>query len=127
MIGQMFDIAKSFLQFILVTKDIEKEKKQKISETLLEISQILDDTADKLLKDEYPHNNCVVMERLSTNLLDIVKDYLPENISYESAHKVLLEASHLEKHYANRKDEITIPTIQKAAGEFKALSIMSKL
>jgi len=123
----MFDIAKSFLQFILVTKDIEKEKKQKISETLLEISLILDDTADKLLKDEYPHNNCVVMERLSTSLLDIVKDYLPENISYESAHKVLLEASHLEKHYANRKDEITIPTIQKAAGEFKALSIMSKL
>jgi hypothetical protein len=126
-ISQIFDVAKTFLQFILINKDIQKEKKERISETLLEISLILDDTAEKLLKDEYPHNNCVVMERLSTNLLDIVKEYLPENISYDSAHKVLIEASQLERHYANRKDDITIPTIQKAAGEFKTLSIISKL
>lgn len=127
MIAQAFEIAKSFLQFILVTKDIEKEKKEKISEVLLEISLLLDDTADKLSKDEYPHNNCSVMERLSTDLLNSVKEYLPENISYDSAHKLLLEASQLEKHFTNRQDGITIPTIQKAAGEFKALSIISKL
>ena len=127
MITQVFDIAKSFLQFILISGNLEKEKKEKISETLLEISTVLDDTADKLSIDEYPHNNCIVMERLSTNLLDTLKDHLPENISYDNALKVLVEASNLEKHYATRKDENTIPTIRKAAGEFKALSLMSKL
>jgi hypothetical protein len=126
MITAMFDIAKNVLQFILVNNEIKKEKKEKISETLLEISNILDDTAEKLSKDEYPHNNCALMEKLSTDLLEHLKEYLPENIS-EGAQKVLLEAAQVEKHYANRKDEITIPTIRKAAGEFKALSILSKL
>ena len=127
MISILFDTINSFLKFIVISKDIEKEKKEKISEFLLEISHILNDTAEKLLKDEYPHNNCVVMEKLSTDLLDTIREHLPENISYGAAHKLLLDASHLEKHYANRKDEITIPTIQKAAGEFKALSMISKL
>jgi endo-alpha-1,4-polygalactosaminidase (GH114 family) len=127
MISILFDTVNSFLKFIAINKDIEKEKKEKMSEFLLEISNVLNDTAEKLLKDEYPHNNCAVMEKLSTDLLDTIREHLPENISYDSAHKLLLDASHLEKHYANRKDEITIPTIQKAAGEFKALSMISKL
>jgi hypothetical protein len=127
MISILFDTVNSFLKFIAINKDIEKEKKEKMSEFLLEISNVLNDTAEKLLKDEYPHNNCAVMEKLSTDLLDTIREHLPENISYDSAHKLLLDASHLEKHYANRKDEITIPTIQKAAGEFKVLSMISKL
>ena len=63
----MFDIAKNVLQFILVNNEIKKEKKEKISETLVEISNILDYTAEKLSKDEYPHNNCALMEKLSTD------------------------------------------------------------
>jgi len=120
MISEILDICKSIIDFTLRNSEIKEQEKEKISKLLLEISEILNDTADKLSKDEYPHNNCVVMERLSTELHGNLLEYLPKkdiNVLRDS----LIEASQIEKQFALRKEKDTIPSIERAAGEFKAM------
>lgn len=125
MISEIIDICKSIIDYTLRHNDIKEKQKEKISTLLLEISEILNDTAGKLLKDEYPHDNCAVMSRLSTELHSILLEYLPKkdiNVLRDS----LIEASQVEKQFALRKDPYVIPSIERAAGEFKAMSLLLK-
>ena len=126
MISEIIDVCKSIIDYTLRHNDIKEQNKEKISQLLLEISEILDDTAEKLSNDDYPHNNCVVMERLSSELHSNLLEYLPKkdiNVLRDS----LIEASQVEKQFALRKEKETIPSIERAAGEFKVMSMLLKL
>ena len=126
MISTVIDICKNIIDFAAKSKEIHEEKKEKISIILNEISSILEDTANKLKNDEYPHGNCVIMEKLSNELHSNLVDYFPEE-DINDLHKVLIESSRVEREFADRKEPDTIPSILRASGEFKAMSILIKM
>jgi hypothetical protein len=126
MISTIIDICKGFIDLVLKNKEIEKERKEKISETFQEISLILQDTADNLKEDVYPHGNCVVMEKLSMKLHSLLLGVIPdEDLNHLT--QSLIDSSQIEREYGLRKEPETIPGIERASGEFKAMSILLKL
>lgn len=126
MISVILDICKTFVDFIMKNKEIQKQKKEKISLILEEISKILQDTADKLKKDEYPHGNCVVMEKLSLNLNKELAGLIPDE-DLKQLIDSLIDASRVEREFALRKEPNTIPEIEMVSGEFKAMSMLLKI
>jgi hypothetical protein len=126
MISEIIDVCKSIIDYTLRNNEIKEQEKEKISQLLVEISLILSDTAEKLSNDIYPHGNCVVMERLSTELHSNLLEYLPKQ-DINTLRDSLIEASQVEKQFALRQNPDTIPSIERAAGEFKAMSILIKL
>lgn len=125
MFSTIIDICKSIIDLIHKDDEIRKETKQRVSSLLEQISDVLQDTADKLKRDEYPHSNCVVLETLSKNLHFTLMDLVNMDV-LDNLHQLLSDASQIEKQYAFRKDPKTIPTIEKASGEFKAMSMILK-
>ena len=123
MISVVIDICKEIVDLLMKNKQIRKEKKEKISKILEEISVILQDTANKLKLDEYPHGNCSVMEKLS---LDLEKKLYGEIPDEDIRHLIetLIISSKLEKEFALRKVPETIPMIERASGEFKSMSML---
>ena len=126
MISVVIDICKNVFDMISKNEKENQEKIEKIANVMEEISKVLDDTSEKLIKDEYPHNNCIIMEILSKKLHESINEYLTEDESKELENS-LLEASQVEKQFALRKEPDTIPLLQKASGKFKAMSILLKL
>ena len=126
MITTVIDICKNIIDFASKRKEIDDKNKEKISKILEEISLILEDTANKLSQDEYPHGNCVVMEKLSNELHSNLIKYFPEE-DINDLHKALIVSSQVEREFANRKEPETIPTILRASGEFKAMSMILKI
>ena len=126
MISVVIDICKNVFDMISKNEKENREKIEKIANVMEEISKVLDDTSEKLIKDEYPHNNCIIMEILSKKLHESINEYLTEDESKELENS-LLEASQVEKQFALRKEPDTIPLLQKASGKFKAMSILLKL
>lgn len=78
MLSLAIDVCKAVIDLITKNKEIKSEEKLKISEILEEISKVLLDTADKLSKDEYPHYNCAILEKLSEHLHFSLLDYIPQ-------------------------------------------------
>jgi hypothetical protein len=126
MFGIVIDICKSVIDLVSKDKEIKLEKRLRISQILSEISSILQDTADKLKKNEYPHANCAAMTSLSNNLHFILIDLVNMDM-LDNLHHLLVEASQIEKQFALRKELDTIPKIEEAAGEFKAMSLILRL
>ena len=122
MFSLVIDLVKNVVDVAIKNKTINMEHKEKMSEVLKEISNVLIDTAQKLKNDEYPHMNCAILERLSSNFQFYVSDLISIN-ELNTLRTALLEASQIEKQFALRNEKETIPTIEKAAGEFRALSI----
>jgi len=114
--------------FELCEKQLKKSENDKalVSSFLLEISNILEDTHSKLIKDEYPHNHCVVLERLSEKLCDVLQYYVDKN-EVDILYQKLLESSQIEKLFYEREDKTKLEELQKTAGEFKVLSMTIKL
>ena len=123
MFSIIIDICKSIIDLISKDNEVRLETRLRMSTILLEISQVLQDTADKLKKDEYPHSNCAVMERLSNNLHFILIDLVNMDV-LDNLYELLVQSSQVEKQFATRNDPDTIPTIEKAAGEFRAMSMI---
>lgn len=126
MISLVIDLCKTAIDYVVKNKEINLVTRLRISEILLEISQILEDTANKLSKDEYPHANCSVMEKLSEHLHFSLIDYVPQD-DLDQLYVKLKEASQLEKQFSIRKTPEVIPNILKISGEFKAMSIILKI
>ena len=76
MISTVIDICKNIIDFIRQSDEVEKDNIERISDILNNISNVLNDTAEKLLNDVYPHDNCVVMQRLSKDLHSNLLGYL---------------------------------------------------
>lgn len=126
MLTDVINLCKDIINFVQKKKEINLENRLRISSILEDISKILDDTANKLLIDEYPHSNCVIMERLSENLHFHLIDYVSSE-ELDRLYIIMKEASQIEKQFALRKEKDTISEIQRVSGEFKALSIFLKI
>lgn len=123
MYSLLIDLIKNVVDMAQKNKTINIQYKQKISEILNEISVVLFDTAQKLRNDQYPHMNCAILERLASNF----QFYSSDIISFDDLNilrTALLEASQIEKQFALRNEPDTIPGIEKAAGEFRAMAII---
>jgi hypothetical protein len=125
MLSTAIDLCKSVIDIVFKNRQIQHDTKLRIAILLEEISKILEDTADKLSKDEYPHFNCALMKKMSHNLYHYIKDVVPEEQS-KSLIESLKDASQVEKQFAIRSEKNTIPSIYQAAGEFKALGFLLK-
>lgn len=126
MLSTVIDICKSVIDFIRQSDEVEKDNIERISGILNDISEVLNDTAEKLLEDVYPHDNCVIMQRLSQDLHSNLLGYLPKE-EIDILYDALMQSSMVEKEFALRNEPDTIPTIQKASGEFKAMSMLLKM
>lgn len=126
MISFVFDICKSVIEFVVKDGEIKLENKLRISSILSEISDIIEDTANKLEKDEYPHSNCVVLNNLSNQLHFSLIDLVPAG-QLDNLHNQLIQASNIEKEFTVRKEPNTIPELRRIAGEFKSLSILIRI
>lgn len=126
MLDSCISILKEVIEIIKKKKEIREATKLRISILLEEISKLIQDTANKLEKDEYPNFNCALMEKMSDHLHFHLIDSIP-NEQLDNLHKHLLESSQVEKQYALRKEPETIPSLYNAAAEFKALSLLMKI
>lgn len=126
----MLDIAvnlcKNVVEFIITNKKLEEEKKKSLSEILNKISEVLENTAQSLKKDEYPHMNCALLDTLSNKLLSVISDYMTKEDAVRLS-QVLKQASEIEKQFSIRNEPDTIPEIERSAGEFKAMSLLTIL
>lgn len=126
----MFDVAisicKEGLDFLLKKQQINREHKDRIANLLEEISQVLVDTSEKLKNNVYPHGNCHLLEGLTIKLTG----YLQNSISNDDLTKlvdILRESAQVERLFSVKDDPETIPTIERAAGEFKLMSMLLKI
>lgn len=126
MLDLCVSLVKDAIELVIKSKQIRNDTKLRISVLLEEISKILSDTANKLEKDEYPHFNCSLMEKLSDHLHFHLTDTLPKK-QLDELEQVLREASQVERQFATRKDPGTIPSIINASAEFKAVSLLLKV
>jgi len=126
MVSVILDICKNFIDYILKNKEIEKKRKEKISDFFSEISYILQDTANKLKIDEYPHGNCVIMENLASKINKELIGIIPDE-DLHHLYECLSDASRIEKEFAHRKEPNTIHEIERVSGEFKSMSMLLKI
>lgn len=126
MLSTAIELCKSTIDLFYKSKETRHDTKLRVGILLEEISKILTDTADKLSKDEYPHFNCALMEKMCDHLHFHMTGVISEE-QLEELHLVLKEASQVEKQFALRYEPNTIPSIYKAAGEFKALGLLIKI
>lgn len=122
MFSLIIEILSKFVDIINENEKISIQEKEKTSKILYEISEIILDTAVKLSRDEYPHNNCVVLEKLSNNLHLNLIDYIDEKEN-DRLHSLLKDASNIEKLYAYRHNKDIIHDLMKISGEFRFASI----
>lgn len=120
------DLCKNVIEFIITNKKIEDDKKKSLSEILNNISEVLDNTAQSLKRDEYPHMNCVILDTLSKKLLEVISKYMSKEDTIRLS-EILKQASEIEKQFSIRKEPNTIPELEKFAGEFKAMSLLTIL
>jgi len=123
MVFLIIEILTKFVDIINENEKISTQEKEKSSKILYDISEIILDTAIKLSKDEYPHNNCVVLEKLSNNLHLNLLDYVDEKEN-DRLHDLLMEASNIEKLYAYRHNKDIITELMRISGEFRYMSIL---
>lgn len=117
------DLIFKLVDYIRDDNKIIQEKKLRVSKILDELASVILDTSVKLKTDEYPHNNCAILEQLSNRLhfelIDIV-----DQIDLDNIHGLLLEASNVEKLYAYRANGDIIRDLMRISGEIKAMSIL---
>jgi hypothetical protein len=126
MLDVCISLLKDSVDLLVKSKEMKSENKVRVSILLGEMSSILEDTANKISKNEYPHFNCAIMEKMSNHLHFHLKDYIPEN-QLNELHKSLIETSQVEKQFATREDNETISSLFNAAATFKTFSLLLKV
>ena len=125
MISIVVDLCKSIIEQVREESDVRLETRLRVSSILEEMSNIINDTATKLEKDEYPHYNCVLMENFANQLHFHLIDHVnPQKL--DELHQQLVAASQVEKQFALRKEPETIPELHKVAAELKTISMFMK-
>lgn len=126
MLSIAIDLCKNIIDLVKKEREVKLEEKLRISSILEEISNILIDTSNKIKSNEYPHYNCILMEKMANELHFHLLDHVsPQEL--DNLHQVLKEASQVEKQFAQRENPETLIEIDKAAAEFKALSMFMKI
>jgi hypothetical protein len=117
-----FEIIKFLAEIFPKLKEIGTKEKEKISKTLLEISEIINKVAEDLKSDIYPHSACATMDILSSRLTEMLKGKINES-TIQELDLMLKKASRLEEEYSRRAEPDTIPTLQVISGKFQGFSI----
>lgn len=120
------DLCKNVIEYIITNKKIEDDKKKLLSEILDKISEVLENTAQSLKRDEYPHMNCAILDTLSKKLLSVISNYMSKEDAIRLS-EVLQKSSQIERQFSVRNEPDTIPEIERSAGEFKAMSLLTIL
>ena len=126
MLSTAIDLCKSAVDVVLKGKEMRHDTKVRAGILLEEIAKILEDTANKLSVNEYPHFNCALMEKMCDHFHFHLTGAVPED-QLDELYESMKEASQVEKQFAIRHEPDTIPSIFKAAGEFKALGLLLKI
>lgn len=126
----MFDLCinllKESVDYVVKRKEMSTNNRLRVSVLLDEISKLLEDTATKLSKDEYPHMNCSIMEKMTNHIKFFLDGKIPDSL-LSDLYKSLLDASHVEKQFTLRHNEGVINSIYDAAANFKSISMMLKV
>lgn len=126
MIDTCIGLLKDVIDLVVKNKQIEEENKFRVAILLEEMSKVLEDTAIKLSKNEYPYFNCALMDKMSDHLNFRLTDFVPEE-QLKELHDSLKEASQVEKQFAIREEPQTIPSIYRAAATFKSFALLLKV
>ena len=97
----------------------------RVSVLLDEVSKILEDTAVKLSKDEYPHMNCALMEKMTNHIKFFLDGKIPKPL-LDELYLSLIESSKVESQFAQRHNEGVINSIYNASANFKSVSMLLK-
>lgn len=117
------EILKTLLSISDRKKDMELEKRERLSKAFQLMSDVIGKAIEDLQNNIYPTGSCIAMEQLSNDILKAVSGMMPEEDAKQLSNQ-LYAASHLELEYAMRDNPNTIPTLQKAQGKLLALSIL---
>ena len=126
MLSTAIELCKNALEYINNSKHAKVELKLRISILLEEISKLLEDTAVKLERDEYPHFNCALLEKMSNHLHFHLIEHVPQD-EVDYLRKALIESTQVEKDFHTRHEPNTILNLKKSAGEFRAMSLLMKI
>lgn len=103
-----------------------RENIKHISEVILEISEVVSDTVEKMKRDEYPHQNCGILMMHSQNLCNLLEGSIDEKILAQLK-EVLDQASQIELMFSKRGEPGLIDSLEEISGKLKAFSIHIKL
>ena len=121
-----FDLIKLVVELFGKERVEKKENLKHISEVILEISEVVADTVEKMKRDEYPHQNCGILMMNSQNLCNLLEDSIDEKI-LEQLKEVLDQASQIELMFSKRDEPGLIDSLEEISGKLKAFSILIKL
>ena len=121
-----FDLIKWSVDLFQRDQVEKTQKLDHLSKIILEISEVIFDTSEKLKRDEYPHQNCGILTMHSENLSELLKDSIDEKILIQLK-EVLDEASQIELMFSRRNEPGLIHSLEEISGKLKALSTLIKL
>jgi len=121
-----FDLIKLVVELFGKERVEGRENLKHISEVILEISEVVADTVEKMKRDEYPHQNCGILMMHSQNLCNLLEGSIDEKILAQLK-EVLDQASQIELMFSKRDEPGLIDSLEEISGKLKAFSILIKL
>ena len=121
-----FDLIKWSVDLFQRDQVEKTQKLDHLSKIILEISEVITDTVEKMKRDEYPHQNCGILMTHSENLCKLLKDSIDEKILIQLK-EVLDEASQIELMFSRRNEPGLIHSLEEISGKLKALSTLVRL
>lgn len=111
--------------FIKNKANAEKEKRQRLARVCLSVSNLLNEAANDLNNDEYPHGKCSSMHTLCDSMYEVLKD-LTTKEKCDELMSIMRNASNLEVEFARRNDPDTAIQLQIAAGAFYSIYLINE-
>lgn len=122
-IKDLYDIGKDLLGLADNIKQQKFEKRKTVADVLKDIGDVLEDTYQKLLNNEYPGGNCeqlkVFSNHLYIKLKEVTDDATAQRIYNKliQSHKVESLMAELDNNRINKDD---LKLLAKASGDFLA-------
>lgn len=119
----ILSVAASIFKYKDEAKRVKADRRDRIAEYFLEISETLEEAANTIERGDYPHGKCESLRIYAQELPEIIKDFVPVPKAREYGDK-LMDAWHLE-HIADRasaeeRNQI-VNELRGASGIFRAL------
>ena len=121
-----FDLIKWSVELFQRDQVEKTQKLDHISKIILEISEVITDTVEKMKRDEYPHQNCGILTMHSQNLCKLLEGSVDEKILVQLK-EVLDHASQIELMFSKRSEPGLIHSLEEISGKLEALSTLIRL
>ncbi len=118
-----FEVIKLIVTIAQHKKETDQKQKERVSKMLLQMSELLVETAKELATGVYPQGKCATMWALSEDFLNYVQDKVNEE-EFKLISELLHSCSQLEREYADRENPQTITDLFLASGQLHSLSIL---